>query len=327
LPAEWFASGDSSLCLKEEIRPADQTFLTYPEWFLVNSPAEQADYFKAHTATTFPYMGHVAQFWDSYKMVYRPIKDKYPFNTGYHFMIWVIGSSATAEYALKAAYETTIGRLTDTDSGQTMTDEDRFNAVYTQQYVGFIKVYPWYEFDFKKRLGELWSSTSLFDGGHMLRKWERKYWLTTELLAKWGYSWLIKLGTKAAYEDAVPATAVVVDKVPSNTHIKVEKVFSDSSALLILPRYQAFKTAVSELTAENISFKEIAGNKSAVLITALVPSGLALNEKDAKPLFSQDILTKPGLQRLAIVCPVSQLSKTIRWIDAKHLNLEHIYDY
>ncbi|HWJ26835.1 MAG TPA: hypothetical protein VNS32_09855, partial [Flavisolibacter sp.] len=138
LPAEWFAFGDSSLCPKEDMRPADQTFLTYPEWFLVHSPAEQVDYFKTHTATTFPYMGHVAQFWDSYKMVYSPIKNKYPFNTGYHFMIWVIGSSATAEYALKAAYETTIGRLTDTDSGQTMTEEDRFNAVYTQQYVDFI---------------------------------------------------------------------------------------------------------------------------------------------------------------------------------------------
>ncbi|HWJ29768.1 MAG TPA: hypothetical protein VNS32_24735, partial [Flavisolibacter sp.] len=171
------------------------------------------------------------------------------------------------------------------------------------------------------------SSTSLFDGGHWLRKWERKYWLTSELLAKWGYGWLIKLGTKAAYEDAVPTTSVVVDRVPANTHFKVEKVYSDSSALLMLPRYEAFKTAVNELAAENISFHEVAGNKSAILITALVPSSLVLDEKDAKPLFSQDILTKPGLQRLAIVCPVSQLSKMIQWINTRHLSLEHIYDY
>ena len=34
-------------------------------------------------------------------------------NPGYHLMVMVIGVSTTVEYALKSAYETLIGRLTE----------------------------------------------------------------------------------------------------------------------------------------------------------------------------------------------------------------------
>src|SRR4051812_48438017 len=80
-PKEWLTNQQDPLCPKEDVRPADQTFLTYPEWFLVYSPAEQADYFNTHTASTFPYMGHVSQIWKSYGIVAGQIKGHYKFNT------------------------------------------------------------------------------------------------------------------------------------------------------------------------------------------------------------------------------------------------------
>jgi hypothetical protein len=103
-------------------------------------------------------MSHTAQIWQSYKIVNDQVKNNFPTNTGYHFMIWVIGTSASVEYSIKAWYETIIGRITDTEAPT--TGEDKFNAKFTQDYVAFIKDRPWYEFDFISRLKELWTSTS-----------------------------------------------------------------------------------------------------------------------------------------------------------------------
>lgn len=158
VPKEWLATNKQPLTPKADVRPTDQTFLTFPEWFLVFSPQEQAAYFKNHTATTFPFMSHTAQIWQSYKIVNNQIKDNFPTNTGYHFMIWVIGTSASAEYSIKAWYETVVGRVTDTETP--VTDEDKFNATFTQSYVDFINDRPWYEYDFKTQLKSLYSSTS-----------------------------------------------------------------------------------------------------------------------------------------------------------------------
>ena len=55
----------------EHRRGAEQTFLTYPEWFLVHSPAEYAEYVRDHTSTQFPFIGHTCQFWQGYGAVTR----------------------------------------------------------------------------------------------------------------------------------------------------------------------------------------------------------------------------------------------------------------
>lgn len=98
---EWLVVNKNPITPQKDIRPADQTFLTFPEWYLVFSPEEQANYFKHTTATNFPYMSHVKQFWESYSIVKEQIKDNFPPNNGYHFMIWVIGVSTTVEYSIK----------------------------------------------------------------------------------------------------------------------------------------------------------------------------------------------------------------------------------
>src|SRR3954470_10792531 len=69
VPKEWLLTKKRPITQAKDVRPADQTFLTYPEWFLVFSPEEQANYFKNHTATTFPFMSHVEEIWKSYKIV------------------------------------------------------------------------------------------------------------------------------------------------------------------------------------------------------------------------------------------------------------------
>ncbi|MVM40849.1 hypothetical protein GO730_29390 [Spirosoma sp. HMF3257] len=327
VPKEWLVSNPHPITPAEHIRPADQTFLTYPEWFLVHSPAEIADYAHLHTTTTFPYMSHVRQLWQSYHVVYNQIKGSFAFNTGYHIMIWVIGVSTTVEYALKALYETVIGRLTNPANGAVVTDEDRFNAQFSQDYVDFIRVLPWYEFDFKSRIPALLKGTS-FWGPHFIRKCERKYVLLTELLVKAGYGYLIKLGTKASYDEALPTTAVIIDRLPSAPGATPPvKTYADGSALLLLPRYEAFHPAVSALARQGVTFREIAGNNSAILLTVLAPETWQPASPTMQLIFTQPIVTKPGLKRVALVTPVVSLDKIIQYINEQSVKIEHVYDY
>ncbi len=325
----WLATNQRPLTPKAAIRPPDQTFLTYPEWFLVFSPAEQADYFKTHTSTTFPYLKHVDQMWSGYGVMYDQIKGNFPFNTGYHVMIWVITGSATVEYGIKSFYETIIGRITDTNPHDEMTAEDKFNANYEHSYVKFIEALPWYEYDFNHQLKSLWSNIS-FSGPHLLRKLERRYYLTTELLVKSGYGWLIGLGTKSAYDTASLQTAVVIDKLPTDLDttgfMHNVKILPNGMVLANLPRYAEFNTAVNRLAKNGVVFTEIAGNKGAIMLTILTDKSLNVTG-NYKVLFSQPVFTKPGLNRIALVTTVGNLSTTVKKLLEDKVTIEHVYDY
>jgi len=321
---DWLKINKAPVTPMKDVRPADQTFLTFPEWYLVFSPEEQANYFKSHTATEFPFMSHTAQIWQSYKIVNDQIKDNFPTNTGYHFMIWVIGTSASAEYAVKAWYETIVGRVTDTKA--VVTDEDKFNARFTEDYVKLIKDKPWYEYDFKKELGTLWTTTSFF-GGHFLRKMDRKYILTSELLVKTVYGKLIKLGTKSVYEDPLPTTVVLADSIKQQNGLSIIKRFPDGSALISLPRYDKFNAAICSLAKDGVVFKEIAGNNSAILVTVLASSSNHIFFQNAQIVFSQPFASDAGMKRIAIAVMVDQLHNLLNQLSGDKIIVEHVFDY
>jgi hypothetical protein len=245
-------------------------------------------------------------------------------------MIMVIGVSTTIEYALRAAYETLIGRLSATAQTHGMSEEDRFDARVAQDYVDFIRVLPWYEFDFKERLLRLWRETSLW-GPDALRKWERKYALTTEYGAKAIYGWLIKKATKAGYDAPLPVTAIVMDRLPllpaDLPDLKVLKTFDDGSALITVPRYEAFMSYATALARQGSGFIEIAGNRSIILLSALVPRNWEPAPQLGELLFTQTILTRPAQKRVALVVPVASLAATLNNLDKPGVQLEHIYDY
>ena len=314
----------------EHRRPPDQTFLTFPELFLVFSPAEYAAYVREHTPTRFPFLGHVRQFWQSYGAVYERIRAQYPFNAGYHVMIMVIGTSTTVEYALRAAYETLIGRLSELTAGETLTEEDRYGAAVAQDYVDFIRVEPWYKYDFRARLAGLWRDTSLW-GPAPLRKWERKYALTTECAIKPVYGWLIRKGTQASYDAPLPVTAVVLDRLPEGIRtalpeLRVLKPLPGGAVLVTVPRYDAFMRYAGALAQRGASFVEIAGNRSTILVSAIVPKG-GRAPADARVLFTQPILTQPGHARFALEVPVAALAPLLDRLRSDGIVPEHVFDF
>jgi hypothetical protein len=309
-------------------RGEEQTFLTFPEWFLVFSPAEYAEFVRTHNPDEFCFWGHIGQFWSSYGQVIHQTRVRgEPTNWGYHVMIMVIGVSTTTEYAIRSAYEQLIGRVSGLWGGRTA--EDDFGARVAQEYVDFIRVRPWYEFDFTARLKRLWTQTSP-SGSHPFRKLERRYALTTEYLVKAVYGRIIEKATHTAYEKPILTTSVVVSPWPVCERVPPDVAMvsqpKEDEALLVLPRYQDFMAPATGLAKCGADFQEIAGNHSVILVSALGPLGRP-PPSDTEVMIWQPIITQPGKEREVLVVPVTKLASVLRGLSAQGLTLEHIFDY
>lgn len=313
----------------EHVRGLEQTLLTYPEWFLVFSPDEYAEFTATRPPSRFPWYGHLGQFWDGYAAVTAEThrRELAP-NPGYHLMIMVIGVSTSVEYALRSAYEMLVGRMTEMLAARP-TAEDRYAARVAKEYVDFIRVRPWYEFDFAARLRGLWAETGLW-GEAPLRKWERKFALTTEYAIKMLYGKLIGLGTQNVYEAPLLVTAVVTRPAPAPDpklpDLRILQALPEGRALVTVPRYEAFTTYAQALAARGLQFEEIAGNTGFILVSLLTRSDWR-PPADMPVLFSQPILTRAGSQRVALMVPVSSLGTQLRLWQAAGLQVEHVFDY
>lgn len=297
---------------KEHIRTADQTFLTIPEWFLVFSPVEYGAYIESNRPSTFPYFMHIKQFWQSYNAVYQRIKNEFSLNGEYHIMVMVIGISTTVEYALKGTYELSIGRLFESTKTHGQTQEDAFAAMVANDYAEFIYEQPWYKYDFREKLKQLWSETNFF-GPDMLRKIERKYVLSSEYAIKALYAGLIGYGTSTSFEAPIHNTAVVTEKTADEA--------------LLLPRYQPFTGAALSMAAQGANFTEIAGNHGKIALALWAEQSWDPDDIESQMLFSQPIITQPGSTRFMVEVDIVNLGSALRYLQNNEMFVEHIYDY
>jgi hypothetical protein len=314
----------------EHVRGLEQTFLTYPEWFLVFSPAEYAEFIEGERPSSFPYWGHIGQFWQSYKAVFDDTRaQNLDLNPGYHLMIMVIGVSTTVEYAVKSVYENLIGRFTEQAQNHS-TEEDRYAVGVAKDYVKFIRVLPWYEYDFWSKLKGLWRDTPIF-GKDIVRKLERRFALTTEYGIKVIYGQLIKVATKSMYEAPLLVTAVHMSSPPQPDaalpEIKLLKNVADGSVLLTVPRYEAFMVYAQGLAKQGLDFREIAGNETIILVSLIGPLSWTPKTGISKILFEQPILTQPGFKRVAATIEVKSMGAALREWSGQSINVEHIFDY
>lgn len=60
-------------------RPEGDTYLGFPEWYIVWSYQEKADFQERQLPSGFPYFGAVRQYWKSYCCISRLTRGKYPF--------------------------------------------------------------------------------------------------------------------------------------------------------------------------------------------------------------------------------------------------------
>lgn len=315
----------------EARRAEEQSLLTFPEWYLVHSPAEYARIVETRPAHAFPFIEQTAQLWAGYREVTgEQIRGHYPLNPGYHLMILVIATSTTVEYALRSLYENTVGRASWLLGGNQLTDEDTYAAKAAQAYVDFIRQRPWYEFDFMARLKGLWTEVPLTGPG-LVRKWERRYALTTEYACKALYGKLIEHATDAAYEDESMVTEVVVERLPRHwvapPQVNVLERLPDGRARLSLPRYYNFRIAATALAEQGIPLTDIAGNTEGILVTVWAKTETPIPEGHWRVLFEQALTQPAHTRRIALWMPVSELTPFLKNAPGMGLMTEHVYDY
>ncbi|MBX3167300.1 MAG: hypothetical protein KF760_07805 [Candidatus Eremiobacteraeota bacterium] len=292
-----------SLTPVKQRRLPDNTYLTYPEWFLVFSPREYAAYVREHTPTDFPYLGHLAQFWTGYAEANRQARP-YGFNFDYHLMNFIIGASTTAEFLVKASYEATVGRVSQALAWGEMTDEDKFSARQSADYARLLDTKAWYDYPYFDDLKGLWR-LPVFGPG-FLRKLERRYILTTDYAFKGIYGHLMYQAARASYEPEVPQTALL----------------DSQGRLHSLPRYQAFQDEALALAKQGMQFQEIAGNRQGIMVCYQAPAGTLQLPEGSTLLFSQPLLTQPQIQRVVLRVPIDQLHRILQQIP-----VEHVFDF
>ena len=314
-----------------DLRNESNTYLTIPEWYIVYASEEYANFIKDRGPSGFPYLPALGEYWCSYSHT-TILSQKYPLDSGEHFLLWVIGTSFTAEEIAKSAYENTIGRVTEWIGGS-QTKEDIFAQRVAAEYGEFLNTIPWYQFPFKTRLGELWSEVPLL-GAHPLRKLERRAFLTFEYGFKAAYGALIRKGTAGAYAPEILSTEAIVNTLPSTVlsahpEITITKKLDATHQLVSLPRYKPFSDLLPTLAKAGVHFVSIAGNHE-IVISLESTSTDPLPKTAAQPLFEMPRLdTKvgaPTVRRIFLAVPVHALSETLNTL-SKFAAFEHAYDY
>jgi len=316
--------------LPDYARPEDETYLSYPEWYIVWSYQEKAEYQRTHLPGGFPYFSAVGQYWKSYCGVNRIVQGRFAFSPGTHLMLVVIGTSFTLEYALKSLYENTVGRVTGFMSGGQPTEEDEYAYKVAQDYADFVLVRPFYEYSFARQLGGLWRETSWF-GPHMMRKWERKLFLTYDYAVEAFYCELIEIATRAIFGVAGSETYATLEHAAdsvfaANPHIKVVRPLGQDAAVVIIPRYHEFTPRSLRLARQGVQYRDIAGN-AWVAVSIVGPVAEPDSLAPAQVLFSHAVVIHPDRQRIVLRAAVTSLNAFLLKLERRGYAIEHIYDF
>jgi hypothetical protein len=248
-------------------------------------------------------------------------------------MLGVIGTSYSAELALKGMYENTVGRFSGWTAGHALTDEDHFAYAVAADYGRFIHVYPWYQYPFATKLRALWADLPLW-GDHEIRKLERKLFLTIEYGVKAVYASVIELGTHAAYgvEDdrmQLVATGWTDSLAVAYPSIVVRARLDAQHALLAAPRYDAFRDLLLNLasTGAKVRITEIAGNDD-ILLTGIAPARWKSPTAAGQVVYSLPLPTDATHHRVTMRVRVPDLLALLATLSAEHaMIVDHVYDY
>lgn len=345
----------SSVPMKRSVhlRTGDQTYLTYPEWFLVFSSKNIADFTKTGYPDEFPFMSDARSFWSGVETINDSIKD-YPENKEYQSMIKVIGVSTTLEYGIKTVYENTVGRASRLFSAQ-FTEMDHFYSSSMSEYVDFINYEPWYKFDFLARIPQI-ISIERMPKDSILRHYERKFALIGEFFFKAVYSRIIGKLATSSYEAPIMYTLVEsripldIQRINASLKDKVHQVSligedsknkeeTDSYAFsYLVPRYYPFTLFVQEMAKQQPDYRisKIAGNQGFILMSIIAPDSFVMTAKNIKVLQS-DILAgamedplpsySGRKKRMLIEIPVHELISYSASLGNSGVFIEHVFDF
>ena len=309
-------------------RKLDNTYFTFPEWYIVYSFEDFGRFLDGSSESHFNYLGHIFGFWRSFCTINRAVPAMES-RTEVKTMIYIIGVSYSVEYAIKGIYENTIGRVFEWIRGAKRTPQDDYARAVLQDYAAFLYTVPWYKYPFREKLdGFMAISTPTPSTARTI---ERGFALGSEYFIKIGYAALIQKALDASNDDEPRDIMFVTGTLPpevlaSEPRIKPIRALSPQWQLVQTPRYKDFTEIVLGLLERGIPLAEIAGNRE-IMTTVIAPDAAKLDVKDALELFSLELDAKPGFRRAGLKARIDRLVEIVRDLKARGASVEHFYDY
>jgi len=313
-------------------RAQGDSFLTFPEWYIVHAYADLAGVTARSSESDFDYLASITGFWSSLCGATRQASLSGPASSDQRMTNYIIGFSFTVEMGLQGAYERTIGALTERIAAGKKTAEDEFNLALLKEYAAFLYQTPWYQFPFWEKLQTFWRETPFVPS---IRSVERRGSLSLQYAARSAYAAVMRFlagydpadltirsvveGLKASDLAAIPGVKVIREVTGAN---------GASGVLVETARYAEFDAFVEELGRHpGASLLEIAGNHR-ILVTVVLPQENAtMAIFDGEPIFRLPIQSSPGSRRLGIDTPVRSLVGEVRRFEKAGYRFEHAYDY
>jgi hypothetical protein len=305
-------------------RAEANTYLTYPEWHIVYAYEGLAEAMKHADEHAFDYGSSVMGFWRSACALMRVADEHGGADWGTRSTIHTIGVSFTAEMALKAAYEETIGRATAWLRGHEKTPQDKAVAQMAVDYSAFLRQTPWYEYPFGQEVKKLWSPPASWS----VRAWERRLGIGVEFTAKAAYAKVLA-GAVAATEPAVLVIRSVVSGLDRATLGKIADVTvvgTRAGGLEIeTPRYDRFTRILAEIARRGGRVREIAGNDD-IMVTLTVPEGAGSQVRHGRVILRT---RREGFSshRLLVDVKVDELAALLNAYPLGDPGVEHVFDY
>ena len=310
-------------------RKLDNTFFTFPEWYIVYSFEDFGRFLDRSSESHFNYLGHIFGFWRSFCTINEAVPPTGESLTEVKTMIYVIGINYSTEYAIKGLYENTIGRVFEWIRGETRTPQDVFARTVLQDYAAFLYTIPWYKYPFGEKLDGLMAISAPTPSA--LRTWERDFALGAEYLIKVGYAALIQKALDAGGDDEPRDIMFAVATLPPSVlakepRLKPIRALTPQWQLVQAPRYKDLTEILQSLLDQGFGLAEIAGNHD-ILITVIAPDAAKLDVKDTTELFSLELDAKPGFRRAGLKARIDRLVDINRDLKSMGAVIEHLYDY
>ena len=300
-----------------QTRPEERTFTTYPEWHIVHAYADYARVIASADPHDFGYFQAIQGFWSSLCPLTELADQHGGFTTQSKMTLYTIGISYSAEMALKAAYEETLGRVATWLRGPDHSALDQLSARQAADYAAFLQQTPWYLWDFRRDAQALDTTA-----GSDLRDRERRLALGLEYRAKAAYAGMIASAVAATGQDEPTLRAVVAGITPEALAAipGVTVIQRRPEGIEIeTPRYRALTHILQSIADQRGQMVEIAGNDD-ILLTAVTDGPTDLGAIQTFALQGSDQI------RHLIVVKVPDLSAILRGLTETGARLEHIHD-
>jgi hypothetical protein len=310
-------------------RDESLTFLAVPERLVVSQTEEYAAHLARYRPSHFPHFTAARDYWGAMSTACGVTTAEYPFNAGQQVTLGVLGAGHTAEHLLKGVYEGTVGRFVEW-LATTDTPEDRFAAETAREQARFARGAPWQQFPFGARLRTLWAETPLW-GPHVIRKWERRAFLTAEYAVKGVSAAAGRLVAPApADKDTARLHAWVGGTTPELLQAQgaeMVRTIGPGSYIVTLPRGDAFTRSVLGLVVGGARLLDVAGNDE-IALTAIARGPVdAAGPPAGRVLASDPMLTDTAARRLTLRAPLARLADVVHWLKSQTADVEHVFDY